>query len=355
MSKALGPRLQGLSTYEKEYLAILMAVDQWRSYLQHAEFHIVTDHKSLVQLMEQRLHTPWQQKVFARLLGLQYRIIYRKGTDNGAADSLSRAPHAHCSAMSVCQPQWLDEVRQSYVSDAAAQELYRKLSSSTVVIPHFTLADGLIRYKGRLWIGADSALQSKLLQAMHSTAIGGHSGIPVTYRRMKQQFAWSGMKSAIRVFVSACQICQQAKPDRSKLPGLLQPLPVPDRAWKMVSLDFIEGLPLSAGFSCILVTVDLFSKYAHFIGLRHPFTAATVAKVFFSHVYRLHGMPSALISDRDKIFTSKLWTELFALAKVELRMSTAYHPQSDEQTERVNQCLETFLRCFVHACPRQWH
>jgi hypothetical protein len=355
MSKALGPRLQGLSTYEKEYLAILMAVDQWRSYLQHAEFHIVTDHKSLVQLTEQRLHTPWQQKVFARLLGLQYRIIYRKGTDNGAADSLSRAPHAHCSAMSVCQPQWLDEVRQSYVSDAAAQELYRKLSSSTVVIPHFTLADGLIRYKGRLWIGADSALQSKLLQAMHSTAIGGHSGIPVTYRRMKQQFAWSGMKSAIRVFVSACQICQQAKPDRSKLPGLLQPLPVPDRAWKMVSLDFIEGLPLSAGFSCILVTVDLFSKYAHFIGLRHPFTAATVAKVFFSHVYRLHGMPSALISDRDKIFTSKLWTELFALAKVELRMSTAYHPQSDEQTERVNQCLETFLRCFVHACPRQWH
>ena len=123
----------------------------------------------------------------------------------------------------------------------------------------------------------------------------------------------------------------------------------------MVSLDFIEGLPLSARFNCILVVVDLFSKYAHFVGLPHPFTAASVAKVFFSQVYSLHGMPSALVSDRDKIFTSKLWTELFALAKVELRMSTAYHPQSDGQTERVNQCLETFLRCFVHACPHQWH
>lgn len=163
------------------------------------------------------------------------------------------------------------------------------------------------------------------------------------------------MKAAVRDFVSSRLICQQAKPDRSKLLGLLQPLPVPDRAWKMVSLDFIEGLPQSAGYNCILVTVDLFSKYAHFIGLRHPFTAAFIAKAFFSHVYRLHGMPFALILDRDRIFTSKVWTELFALVEVELRMSTAYHPQSGGQTERVNQCLETFLRCFVHACPKQWH
>lgn len=188
---------------------------------------------------------------------------------------------------------------------------------------------------------------------MHSTAIGGHSGIPVTYRHLKQHFGWTGMKTVVHDFVSSCQVCQQAKPDRSRLPGLLQPLPLPDRAWKMVSLDFIEGLPLSAGFSCILVVVYLFSKYAHFIGLRHPFTAASVAKVFFAQVYKLHGMPSAPISDRDKVFTSKLWTTLFALAKVELRMSTVYHPQSDSQTERVNQCLETFLRCFVHACPCQ--
>ena len=89
LSKSLSPRLQGLSTYEKEYLAILMPVEQWHRYLQLAEFQILTDHKSLVQLEEQRLHTPWQQKVFTRLLGLQYRIVYRKGADNGAADALS--------------------------------------------------------------------------------------------------------------------------------------------------------------------------------------------------------------------------------------------------------------------------
>jgi transposase InsO family protein len=246
-------------------------------------------------------------------------------------------------------------VLQSYDNDPVAQDLLNKLKADPNGTLHYTLQDGLIRYKGRLWIGNEAELCKRLLHAMHSSAIGGNSGIPVTYRRAKQYFAWPGMKSDIHAFVSACHVCQQAKPDRSKLPSLLRPLLLPEHDWKVVSLDFVEGLPLSEERNCILVVADLFSKYAHFLSLRHPFTAAAVAKLFISQVYRLHGMPSALVSDRDKIFTSALWRELFKLAKVELHMSTAYHPQSDGQTERVNQCLETFLRCFVHACPRQWH
>jgi hypothetical protein len=161
--------------------------------------------------------------------------------------------------------------------------------------------------------------------------VGGHSGILVTIRRLKQFFAWQGMNATVHQFISACSICQQAKPDRSRLPGLLQPIPVPDRAWKVISLDFIEGLPVSGSFNCILVVVDIFSKYAHFLGLKHPFTVASMAKLFLSHVYKHHGMPQAIISDRDHIFTSTLWQELFKLAKVDLRMSTACHPQSDGQ------------------------
>jgi hypothetical protein len=116
-------------------------------------------------------------------------------------------------------------------------------------------------------------------------------------------------------------------------PGLLQPLPIPDESWQIVTMDFIDGLPLSSSANCILVVVDKFTKFAHFLPIRHPYTAASVAKVFLEQVYKLHGMPQSIVSDRDPIFTSNFWKELFSLAKVQLRLSTAYHPQSDGQTE----------------------
>lgn len=122
----------------------------------------------------------------------------------------------------------------------------------------------------------------------------------------------------------------------------------------MVTLDFIEGLPKSASFNCILVVVDKFSRYAHFLPLTHPFTAFQVAMVFMNNVFKLHGLPAAMVSDRDRVFTSTVWQELFKLTGTTLRMSTGYHPQTDGQTERVSQCLETYLRCFVHACPTKW-
>lgn len=116
-------------------------------------------------------------------------------------------------------------------------------------------------------------------------------------------------------------------------------------------MDFVEGLPKSGGKNCILVIVDKFSKFAHFLPLSHPFTASQVAKLFMQQVYRLHGMPSSIVSDRDKVFTSLFWQELFRLSNATLCMSSSYHPQTDGQTERVNQCMEAFLRCFVSACP----
>lgn len=179
-------------------------------------------------------------------------------------------------------------------------------------------------------------------------------GVPATYSRVKQLFYWPSMKSDIRSYVQSCSICQQAKPERVNYPGLLQPLPIPLQAWHTISLDFIEGLPRSAHFNCILVVVDKFSKYGHFLPLSHPFTAAKVAKVFLDNIYKLHGLPTNIISNRDRIFTSTFWQALFQLSGTKLCMSSAYHPQSDGQTERLNQCLETFLRCFVHTCPTKW-
>jgi hypothetical protein len=355
ISKALGLKNRGLSTYEKEYLAILVAVDQWRHYLQTGEFIICTDQKSRIHLNEQRLHTPCQQKVFTKLLGLDYKIVYKKGADNRVADALScMSSSEQALAISSATPQWLEAVVASYTADPRAQELVTKLSLQADVVPHFTLVNGVLRFKNRIWVGNDPSLQKQLLAEMHNSPLGGHSGVPVTYSRLKHYFHWPGMKVAIKHFIQTCSIFQQAKPERVRYPGSLQPLPVPDSAGAMVSLDFVEGLPRSGRFNCILVVVDKFSKLVHFIPLCHPFTALTVAKAYMENVYKLHGMPASLVSDRDRIFFSSVWKELFSLAGVTLHTSSSYHPQTDGQTERVNQCMETYLRCFVHAVPSKW-
>lgn len=108
------------------------------------------------------------------------------------------------------------------------------------------------------------------------------------------------------------------------------------------------------GYNAILVVVDKFSKYAHFIPLTHPFIVLDIAKVFMQEIFKLHGLPLGIISDRDRIFTGQVWQELFRLCRTELKMSSSYHPQTDGQTERANQCLETYLRCLVHSCPGNW-
>ncbi|KAL5830967.1 hypothetical protein ACOSQ4_016321 [Xanthoceras sorbifolium] len=116
-------------------------------------------------------------------------------------------------------------------------------------------------------------------------------------------------------------------------------------------MDFIERLPSSHGYSVIIVVMDRLSKYAHFIPLKHPFSASTVAKAFFDQVVKLHDVPKTIVSDRDKVFVSSFWKSLFQMQGTTLRMSSSYHPQTDGQTEVVNQTLEQYLRCFTHDQP----
>lgn len=329
VSKALGPRTQGLSTYEKECLAIMMAVDHWRPYLQFQEFLIITDHHSLMHLTEQRLHTPWQQKAFTKLSGLQFQIVYRKGKHNAAADALSRHVPEETSeflGISICSPVWLQDILHGYDQDPLALSLLTGLAVNPSSYPHYSLSKGLIKHKGKVWVGNNSNIQQQIISALHDSPLGGHSRFPVTYKRIKSLFSWPHMKLTVQKQLASCAVCLQAKPDRSKYPGLLQPLPVPDGAWQIISMDFIEGLPKSYHQDCILVVVDKFSKYAHFMPLYHPFSALDVAKVFMLNVYKLHGLPQIIISDRDKIFTSALWEQLFLRSGTKLHLSSAYHP-----------------------------
>jgi len=355
LSKPLSGRNQGLSTYKKECMAILLAVDKWRCYLQHNQFSIRTDHKSLLFLTEQKATTKLQHKAVLKLMDLSFTITYKKGITNAAADALSRcATTEPLCAISETTPVWMDRLVAGYQDDPQATQLLQQLVLSNGTSKDYSLQNGVIRYKGRIWVGNNKVAQQHIMQAMHSSGIGGHFGIHVTYSRIKQLFAWPKMKQDIQDYVKSCSICQQAKVEHVRLPGLLDPLPVPSQPWTVVSLDFIEGIPQSNRYNTILVVVDKFTKYGHFIPLAHPYTALQVAQLYLANIYKLHGLPQTIISDRDRIFTSKVWQELFKLTDTQLAMSSSYHPQSDGQTERLNQCLETFLRCTVNACPKQW-
>lgn len=292
LSKALREKHKNLSIYEKEFLALIMAVEKWKPYLQRQEFQILTDHKSLAYLTEQNLHSEMQRKAMTRFMGLQFKIIYRKGKENLVADALSRVAHLHTiQVVSMVKPVWIQEILNSYTTDARAQQLLQELAVNSPNAAGYSLDNGLIRQHSRIWIGSNSTLQTRLIATFHSSAIGGHSGTKVTYHRLKTHFTWKGMKQAMEEFIKQCAICQQAKHINTSPAGLLQPLPIPEGVWRDLSMDFIDGLPKSQGYTVILVVVDRLTKYAHFMAVKHPYTAATIAQLFMDNIVKLHGLP----------------------------------------------------------------
>ncbi|WVZ98670.1 hypothetical protein U9M48_044077 [Paspalum notatum var. saurae] len=317
LSKAFGPSHSKYSIYEKEFIALIMAVEKWKQYLHYQKFTIPTDHKSLAYLTEQHLHSDLQRKAMSRLMGLQFKTVYKKGKENIAADALSRIPHLMAlQSVSVVQPVWLQEVLNSYTTDSRAQQLLAQLAVHSPSEEGYSIDNGLIKYKDKVWLGNNSAIQTKIIAALHSTPIGGHSGINTTYYRVKKLFVWKGLKGHVESFVKQCSVCQQAKHSLTHPAGLLQPLPIPNGAWQDISMDFIEGLPKSEGFNAIFMVVDRFTKFAHFIAIKHPYTAQVIARCILDNVVRLHGLSKSIVSDRDPIFVSHFWQELFRLCAV---------------------------------------
>lgn len=351
-SEALKPSALSISTYEKEMLAIVKAIRKWRPYLLGKPFIVRTDQKSLKFLLEQRISTPLQTRWLPKIMGYEYVIQYKKGRENQGADALSRKAEFELSAISLPVADWWSVLQEEVQKEPFYTGTVEQASQQDA--QKYLKRDRVWFFKGKILLSPTSSLLPAMMTEHDSTPTGGHFGYHKTLARIKSCFVWPNMQKSVKEFVKNCDICQRCKTECSLPAGLLQPLPIPEKVWSDVSMDFIEGLPKSKGKSAIMVVVDRLTKYAHFIPLSHPFTAITIAQAFVDHVVRHHGIPTSIVSDRDKVFVSSFWQTLFRLQGTRISMSSSYHPQSDGQTEVVNRTLEQYLRCFAGEQPTKW-
>ncbi|XP_073050542.1 transposon Ty3-G Gag-Pol polyprotein isoform X1 [Primulina eburnea] len=351
-SQPLPQRHKKLPAYEKELIGLAKAVRHWRPYFWGNTFVVRTDHYSLKFLLEQRITTSPQQHWVSKLLGFDFHVEYKAGSTNVVADALSRRDDAEGSLQVISLPQSaiFSTIREEHRDMAELQPLIQKIQQGEAIGP-WEFRDGLIWYRQRIYLPKISPSIASIISGTHNA---NHEGFQKTVHRISRDFFWTGMKRQVQEYVATWLICQRNKVELLKPAGLLQPLPIPQHIWADISMDFVEGLPVSQGKSVLLVVVDRLSKYAHFLALSHPYTAVHVARIFFDHVFKLHGLAETIVTDRDVTFTSSFWKELFRLSGSQLCFTSAYHPQSDGQTEAVNRIVEMYLRCFTGDYPTKW-
>uniref|UniRef100_A0A3P9IU91 Gypsy retrotransposon integrase-like protein 1 n=1 Tax=Oryzias latipes TaxID=8090 RepID=A0A3P9IU91_ORYLA len=205
---------------------------------------------------------------------------------------------------------------------------------------------------GTLYVPA--SVRSAVITWAHTSRIACHGGVARTLHLIRRRFFWPSMDKDVREYIAACSTCARSKTSNSPPSGLLQPLPTPNRPWSHISIDFVMGLPMSQGNSVILTVIDRFSKFVHFIPLPQLPTATETAEVMVNHVFRHHGIPADIVSDRGPQFISQVWKAFCSALGATVSLTSGYHPQSNGQAERANQELEAALRCLAAQNNSDW-
>ncbi|MBW0477896.1 hypothetical protein O181_017611 [Austropuccinia psidii MF-1] len=250
----------------------------------------------------------------------------------------------------------VEKIQKEVWQDKDYQEILKKLARGESV-PDYCLEPQakLLLFKDRVVIPCNEEIQLNILQKRHDSPLDGHPGQEKTLKLIKRYFYWAGMNQFIKDHVSSCQQCSRKKKIHHKKFGLLKPLQIPSGSWNSLSMDFITQLPLSNNFDSILVVVDRFSKMAIFIPTYGAINALDLAQIFISHVFSQHGLPVGIVSDRGSLFVSSFWTQLCEKPKISRDLSTAFHSETDGQTERVNQILEQYLWMYVSYHQDDWY
>ena len=357
-------------THEQELLAIVHACKEWRHYLYGKKFTVQTDHKSITHFKTQQHMSPRQIRWSEYLQQFDYTIEYKAGNENVVADALSRR-HDHETSnnlntlnqvnIEMKQDTELNTlIRQAYELEPELKMIIEDLSQRTNNEQHrnteYTLTEnGLILKGNRIVIPNSESIRTSILAACHDDKSSAHPGITKTIDLVSRDFYWKHLHRHVKEYVSTCIPCQRNKPSNQTPLGLLQPIPTPEQRFHTWTMDMITQLPRTKqGHDAIVVFVEKFIKLAHYIPTTTDITAPRLATLFIDNIVRLHGLPSNIISDRDPRFTSLFWKSLWKQLGTQLSMSTAFHPQSDGQTERQNRTLEQSLRAYTDYKQDDW-
>ncbi|WVZ52561.1 hypothetical protein U9M48_003609 [Paspalum notatum var. saurae] len=252
------------------------------------------------------------------------------------------------------EPTLEQEISKHQKMDEKIQEIREQIKVGKA--PHFREDEhGTVWYKNRICMPDVDSIKKLILSEAHNTAYSIHPGSTKMYHDLKERFWWYGMKRAVAEYVAVCDTCQRVKAEHQRPAGLLQPLKIPEWKWEEISMDFIVGLPRTQkGYNSIWVVVDRLTKVAHFIPVNTTYSGARLAELYISRIVCLHGVPKQIISDRGSQFTSRFWEQLHDSLDSKLRFSTAYPPQTDGQTKRINQILEDMLRACTIQYETSW-
>src|ERR1051325_11106284 len=362
--------------------SVVHALKIWRHYLYGEKCKIFTDHKSLKYIPDQKELNMRQRRWIELIKDYDCVIEYQPGKANVVADALSRkatlpiekqtatlaliqelerkkamvstnATGALIAQFQVKSP-IVDKIIEAQLSDEESKKLCAEIASGQK--PEFSLReDGAIVRQNRLFVSAQSQLKEELLHEAHSSALAMHPGSTKMFRTLKPFYWWSGMKKDIAEYVSRCLICQQTKPVRQRTAGLLQQLPVPEWKWEHVTMDFLFGLPRTQnGHDGVWVIVDRLTKTVRFLPIKGTFSLDRLAQMYVGEIVSRFGAPVSIVSDRDPRFTSKFWPSLQQALGTKLQFSTAFHPQTDGQSERTIQNLEDMLRANALQTKNSW-
>lgn len=384
LSKSLSEVERNYEIHDKEMLAIIRALEEWRHHLEGAKqrFEILTDHKNLEYFMTAKKLNRRQARWSLFLSRFDFELHHRPGKSSLKPDALSRrADHGKGENdnenLVLLKPEFfkiqafkrghvlisgdekgfLAEIRNSKSYDESVVKAVEELKKSPerrVKSEEWCEEQGLILFRGKVYVPKNDALRRKIVHAHHDTPVGGHPGRWKTIELVSRNYWWPNLTRFIAQYVAGCDLCNRTKTYPAKPMGTLMPNRIPTKRWQVITTDLIVGLPNSQGYDSIFVAVDRLSKRFHAAPTTSEVNSEGIAKLFRDNVWRHHGLPEEVISDRGPQFVSAYMKELNRLLGIKTAASTAYHPQTDGQTERINQEIEQFLRLFVNHRQDDW-